>query len=149
MALHNTLYVSLSRPKTKHESLSDITAQATGHTRRSGVHFAPRVILIAHKERYDRLPTELKERKNYLGVEILPNKLSHISVRGNKAGCSNLVSKRILVGIADSQAFNVTKSALVNDFASHINYSSRKLKCDEQKIAYLNDILKSPPEFVV
>ena len=140
MALHNTLYVSLSRPKTKHESLSDITAQATGHTRRSVVHFAPRVILIAHKER---------QRKNYLGVEILPSKILHISVRRKKARCSNLVSRQISVVIAESQAFTVTKSSLANDFVSYINYSPHKLKNDEQKIAYLHDILKSPPAFVV
>ena len=105
-------------------------------------------VLIAQKERHDRLLTEFKEGKNYLGVEILPSKLSHISVRGNKAGCSDLFSKQVSVGIAAGQSLNMTKSALVNNFASQINYKARKLESDEQKISYLNDILKTPPAFV-
>ena len=102
-------------------------------------------VLIAAKEEHDKILTKLKNKENYIGVEVYGNVLKFNQVRGYK---NSVLGGRIVIKTVDGRLLLLTEAACVNDLSNRIIFMFKWLKSDAEKIAKMKSLLADTPDFV-
>ena len=139
--------LSSNESNKKSNDKRDLTLVAKSNSTKEGKRYkkSEDPVLIAAKKEHDKLLAKLKNKENYIGVEVYKNTLKPNQVRGYKNG---VLGGRIVIKTVDGQLLLLTEAACVNDFSNYILFMFQWLKTKEEKYSKLQWLLKNTPSFV-